>query len=65
MPRIEMEQPMSGTSKPDAPSDEPLDVPGPLPELPSLEPVDDPNDDKPDDKEPRTPGAPFIQPGTQ
>jgi hypothetical protein len=56
---------MSGTAKPDAPPPEQPDVPGPLPELPSLDPVRSPSDENGTDDEPSGADVPFIQPGTQ
>lgn len=47
------------------PSDQPLDVPGPLPELPSLDPFEPLEDDK-SAGEPTPPvDVPVVQPGTQ
>lgn len=53
---------MSDTPKP---SDQPPDVPGPLPELPSLDPLEPLEEDTPADA-PAHPGhVPIVQPGTQ
>ena len=53
---------MSDTPKP---SDQPPDVPGPLPELPSLDPFEPLEEDAPADA-PSTPvDVPIVQPGTQ
>ncbi len=59
------ERRMSGTSKPQDPSSEELDIPGPLPELPELDPV--PEDGSPaEHKGPSPDDLPFVPPpGTQ
>jgi len=47
------------------PSDQPLDIPGPLPELPSLDPLEPLEDDTPTDEPSRPVDVPLVQPGTQ
>ena len=56
---------MAGTSKPDDPKPDAVDVPGALPELPELDPV--PDDGTPSDHgEPAPDDVPFVPPpGTQ
>jgi hypothetical protein len=56
---------MAGTSKPDDPSQEEPDIPGPLPELPSLDPINGPADEDSDDGERNGDVRPLVQPGTQ
>jgi hypothetical protein len=54
---------MSDTPKP---SEQPPDVPGPLPELPSLDPVEPAENDKPPEERPGPEDVPFVPPpGTQ
>lgn len=53
---------MSDTPKP---SDQPPDVPGPLPELPSLDPFEPLEDDTPGDEPSPPADVPIVQPGTQ
>jgi len=55
---------MSNSPRPEDETDPP-DIPGPLPELPSLEPPGVPEDDDPAGRPPITEDMPLIQPGTQ
>lgn len=56
---------MAGTSRPEDPASEKIDIPGPLPELPELDPV--PEGESPtDQKVPSPDDVPFVPlPGTQ
>ncbi len=54
--------PMSDTPKPQQSPEEPLDVPGPLPELPSLDPLDPVEEGSPSDGPPDPAGVPIVQP---
>jgi hypothetical protein len=54
--------PMSDSPKP---SEQPLDVPGPLPELPSLDPLEPAENEAPADEPSRPVDVPIVQPGTQ
>ena len=54
---------MSDTPKP---SEQPLDVPGPLPELPSLDPLEPVENDRPSDEPSDPVDRPIVPaPGTQ
>jgi hypothetical protein len=53
---------MSDTPKP---AEQPPDVPGPLPELPSLDPLEPTEDDTPSTEPPPAIDVPIVQPGTQ
>ncbi|MBJ6126984.1 hypothetical protein [Microvirga splendida] len=54
---------MSDTPKP---PDQPPDIPGPLPELPSLDPVEPTENDRPSDERPDPTDVPYVPPpGTQ
>jgi hypothetical protein len=54
---------MSDTPKP---SEQPPDVPGPLPELPSLDPLEPLEDDTPSDEKTAPADVPIVPtPGTQ
>jgi len=55
---------MSDTPKPESSPDEMPDVPGPLPELPSLDPLEPEGSGKPSDDLPPA-DVPIVQPGTQ
>ena len=53
---------MSDTPKP---SEQPPDIPGPLPELPSLDPLEPAENDTPSDEPLPLGDMPIVQPGTQ
>ena len=56
---------MSDTPKPESSPEELPDVPGPLPELPSLDPREPADNGEPSDDSPSPAEVPFVQPGTQ
>jgi hypothetical protein len=57
---------MSDTPKPGQSSEQPPDVPGPLPELPSLDPLEPEEDGDPSDGASGPGDVPIVQPpGTQ
>jgi hypothetical protein len=48
------------------PPDEPLDVPGSLPEIPTLDPIEPAENDTPSEDQPAPTGLPLVHPpGTQ
>ena len=56
---------MSDTPKPESSPEEMPDVPGPLPELPSLDPMEPAEGGEPSNDSPAPSHVPLVQPGTQ